>query len=368
MTTSPRTWTKPVRFGLAAIAAGSLLAASVTAAWAAGAGNGSAGPAAASWPGGSHRSQRMVYAPYFETWTTDSITNVARASGARYLTLAFLQTPKRGSCTLAWNGARKQLVRPGGRYVRQIAALRRMGGDVVPSFGGYSADQDGTEIADSCHSVQKIAQAYESVVRIYGVTRLDMDVEANSLNNKAGIARRSEAIALLQRWAARTHRQVQIVLTLGVTPGGLPDNCLAIVKSAIAHGVRIAVVNAMAFDYYNSNRDSDMGTEAIEALDSTHWQLAHVFPQLSSRQIWRLIGVTVLPGIDDFPRKTEVTYLSEVQDILYYARQHPISLVTIWAIQRDNGGCPGAIDSNSCSGIVQPRWAFSHLIESFATH
>ncbi len=201
----------------------------------------------------------------------------ASESGARYLTLAFLQTLKRGSCTLAWNGSRKQLVRPGGRYIRQIAALRQMGGDVVPSFGGYSADQGGTEIADSCHSVQKIARAYESVVTTYRVTRLDMDVEANSLNNKAGIARRSEAIALLQRWAARTHRRVQIVLTLGVEPGGLPGNCLAIVKSAIAHGVRIAVVNIMAFDYYNSNRDSDMGTEAIEALDSTHRQLAHLY-------------------------------------------------------------------------------------------
>ena len=36
---------------------------------------------------------------------------------------------------------------------------------------------------------------------------------------------------------------------------------------------------------------------------------------------------------------------------MYYAQTHPISLITIWAIQRDKGGCPGAIDSNSCSGI-----------------
>ena len=41
-------------------------------------------------------------------------------------------------------------------------------------------------------------------------------------------------------------------------------------------------------------------------------------------------------------------------------------LVSIWAIQRDNGGCPGTIDSNSCSGIHQSRWAFSHLLESYA--
>ena len=116
-----------------------------------------------------------------------------------------------------------------------------------------------------------------------------------------------------------------VVFILGVEPSGLPDNCLAIVKSA----------------------------------------LAHLMPRLSSRQLWRMLGITLLPGIDDFPWKTEVTYLSEVQDILYYSLRHPFSLITIWAIQRDNGRCPGAIDSNSYSGIVQSRWAFSRLIESF---
>ncbi len=34
-------------------------------------------------------------------------------------------------------------------------------------------------------------------------------------------------------------------------------------------------------------------------------------------------GITLLPGIDDFPRRTEVTYLSEAQDVLYYARTTP---------------------------------------------
>jgi hypothetical protein len=139
-----------------------------------------------------------AYTPYFETWTKDQLPTVARASGARDLTLAFLQTPKRGSCAVTWNGDAKQPVRPGGRYTGQIRKLRAMGGSVIPSFGGYSADQDGTEIADSCPSVPKIARTYESVVTTYGVTRLDMDVEANSLNKPAGIARRSAALRLLQ--------------------------------------------------------------------------------------------------------------------------------------------------------------------------
>jgi Glycosyl hydrolases family 18 len=315
---------------------------------------------------GSRPLPQQLFAPYFETWTKNSIPAVATKSGARYFTLAFLQTPRKGSCTVAWNGDRKQVVRPGGRYVHGIARLRAMGGNVIPSFGGFSADQDGTEIADSCTSVRKIAKAYENVVTAYGVTRLDMDVEARSLNRPAAITRRSEAIRLLQEWAARTHRTVQVIFTLGVEPSGLPGNCLAVLKNAVAHAVAVTAVNLMAFDYYNSKTDSDMGTEALEALHAAHRQLARLYPGASSQQLWGMEGVTLLPGIDDFPKKTEVTYLSEVQDIQYFARAHRLPMISIWAIQRDNGRCPGTIDSNSCSGITQPKWAFSHLLAGYS--
>jgi hypothetical protein len=304
------------------------------------------------------------YAPYFETWTKDQLPAVARASGARDLTLAFLQTPKKGSCSLTWNGSAKQPVKPGGRYTAQIKTLRAMGGEATPSFGGYSADQDGTEIADSCRSVPAIARAYESVITTYGVTRLDMDVEANSLNNQAGIARRSAALRLLQDWAARTHHRVRITFTLGVEPWGLPGNCLAILKSAVADGVRFSV-NIMAFDYYikASKTGIEMGTAAIQALYGTHRQLGRLYPGVSRPRLWALEGITLLPGIDDYPKKTEVTYLSDARDVARFARTHRLPLISIWAIQRDNGRCPGAVDSNSCSGIRAPRWAFSHLLE-----
>ena len=238
---------------------------------------------------------------------------------------------------------------------------------MVPSFGGYSADQGGTEIADSCRSVPAIARAYESVVTAYGVTHLDMDVEANSLNKPAGIARRSAALRLLQDWAARTHRHVRITFTLGVEPWGLPANCLAILKSAVAQGVRFSV-NIMAFDYYikASKTGIEMGTAAIQALYGTHRQLGRLYPGLSRPRLWALEGITLLPGIDDYPKKTEVTYLSDTRKVAQFARAHRMPLVSIWALQRDNGRCPGTIDSNSCSGIRQPRWAFSHLLESYA--
>src|SRR5215475_15473814 len=126
-----------------------------------------------------------VYAPYYETYlapNTPSLTATSQASGARYFTLAFLQSTGKHSCSLDWNGNSAQ---PLNYYAADIASLRAMGGDVIPSFGGYSADHGGTEIADSCKDVNAIAADYEQVITTLGVTRLDMDVESRSLNNTA---------------------------------------------------------------------------------------------------------------------------------------------------------------------------------------
>jgi hypothetical protein len=156
---------------------------------AAGAGPGSGTPVA---PLRSGRLPARVFAPYFETWSTNRLIRVAQRSGVRNFTLAFIQAPKRGSCTPTWNGDMHQTM-AAGRYLPGLAALRRMGGHMVPSFGGYSADHALTEIADSCTNLHRLVAAYESVVRTYGATRLDMDVEDRSLGNDAGIDRRNRS-------------------------------------------------------------------------------------------------------------------------------------------------------------------------------
>src|SRR5262249_54398293 len=112
-----------------------------------------------------------VYAPYFETWTTDSLTTVAQQSGARYLTLAFVEVASRGSCTPVWSGAASQPM-ASGRSLPDLASLRAIGGDITPSFGGFSADNGGPELADACSSVASIVAAYESVIPPYDVSRL----------------------------------------------------------------------------------------------------------------------------------------------------------------------------------------------------
>jgi hypothetical protein len=53
--------------------------------------------------------------------------------------------------------------------------------------------------------------------------------------------------------------------------------------------------------------------------------------------------------------------------MLNFAQANNMNFLSIWAIQRDNGGCPGTVDSNTCSGITQNAWDFSHALEPFTS-
>src|SRR5215813_6766484 len=304
-----------------------------------------------------------VYAPYFETWTTDSITTVAQQSGARYFTLAFIEVATKGSCTPVWNGTASETM-ASGKYLSDIASLRALGGDVIPSFGGFSADNGGTELADSCKDVNQIAAAYESVITTYDVTRLDMDVEVKSLSNAAGIDRRNKAIKIVEDWAAANGRPLQISYTLPVEPAGLESNGLAVLQNAVANNARVDVVNIMTFDYYD-HVTTQMGAAAISAAQGLHAQLASLYPAKTSAELWAMEGNTILPGIDDYPKKTEVTFLADAQQLLAFAQANGINTLSIWAIQRDNGGCPGKRDQNNCSGIVQNTWDFTDVLSPY---
>src|SRR5260221_1562628 len=91
-----------------------------------------------------------VYAPYYETYlapNTASIATTAQQSGAKYFTLAFLQSTGKGSCALDWNSNSAQ---PLNYYAADITELRAACGDVIPSFGGVTADHGRTAIAGAC--------------------------------------------------------------------------------------------------------------------------------------------------------------------------------------------------------------------------
>ena len=306
-----------------------------------------------------------VFAPYFEAYNGNSLSGLSSQSGDKFLTLAFVQTPSQGSCTVYFNGDTSMPI-ASGTFGSDISAIRASGGDVIPSFGGYAADNGGTEIADSCTNVDSIAAQFEKVITTYDVTRLDLDIEDNSLTNTAGIDRRNKAIALVEQWAACTHRIVQFSYTLPTFPTGLTTNGLAVLQNAVANHARIDVVNIMTFDYYDG-LPHEMANDTESAVTAVVGQLKALYPDRSTQQLYAMMGVTEMVGIDDYgPSETFTT--ADAVTVEKWVHQKGLALLSFWAIERDNGSCVGTQGAGACSGVAQSDWYFSHTFEPFTSH
>ena len=305
-----------------------------------------------------------VFAPYFEAYNGDSLSGLSSQSGDKFLTLAFVQTPSRGSCTVYFNGDTSMPI-ASGTFGSDISAIRAGGGDVIPSFGGYAADNGGTEIADSCTNVDSIAAQFEKVITTYDVTRLDLDIEDNSLTNTAGIDRRNKAIKKVEDWAAANGRLVEFSYTLPTTTSGLADNGLAVLRNAISNGARVDIVNMMTFDYYD-NAAHNMATDTQNSANGLVNQLRSLYPGKTTAQLWQMVGITEMIGVDDFG-PAETFTLANAQTVTNWAKTQGIRSLSFWALQRDNGGCPGGAASDTCSGVAQSTWQFSHTMQSFTS-
>ncbi|KAA2261583.1 hypothetical protein F0L68_16010 [Solihabitans fulvus] len=303
-----------------------------------------------------------VFAPYFEAWTGDSPATLAQQSGAKYLTMAFIQAATKGSCTVYWNGD-SSLPIASSSFGNDINTIRSNGGDVIPSFGGYTADNTGTEIADSCTDVNQIAAAYEKAITTYDVSRLDFDIEDNSLTNSGGIDRRNKAMKIVEDWAAGNGRSVQFSYTLPTNTSGLADSGLAVLRSAVSNNARVDVVNMMTFDYYDGSTHN-MAADTQTSAQGLYDQLAGLYPGKSPAQLWGSIGITEMIGIDDFGAAETFT-TADATTVYNWAVSKGINELSFWALQRDNGSCPGTKGSDSCSGVAQSTWQFSQTFEPF---
>jgi hypothetical protein len=312
---------------------------------------------------GSRPLPYQVFAPYYEMYDTSTdLAALSQQSDARDLSLAFLQTAAAGSCTAYWDGDTSQPI-AASSFGGDIADIQAHGGNVIPSFGGFTADTTSTEIADSCTSVPAIAAVYESLITTYNVPRIDLDVEADSLTNTAGINRRNEAIAMTEAWAAAHGRRIEFSYTLPTFPSGLTSSGYAVLQNAVADGAAISTVNLLTFDYFFGTQQ-DMVADTETAAAGLFTQLQSLYPAATNRQLRHMIGITEMPGIDDFgPAETFST--ADAVTILHWARQQGIGMISFWALQRDNGGCPGTKGAGTCSGVSQPTWYFSHVFEHF---
>ena len=300
--------------------------------------------AASAWP--AH-----VFAPYVDTGLSNAtLTTAAYDDGTRYFTLAFVDGP---GCQ--WSLPDES------SWPSQITALQAEGGNVSISFGGYTADTDGTDLGSQCSSGSAMAAQVESVVTTLNVTHLDFDIESSEETDQADYTRTAQALAQVRSWATANGEYLTISYTLPVLPTGLTQAGLGVLDAATASGFTPDIVNVMTMDYGSAG--TEMGTAADQALAATATQLQSVFG-ISSSAAYAMLGDTPMIGQNDTPGETFT--LTDAATVESYAAQQGIALLSFWSEGRDNGGCPGTTTAEAtCSGIGQADGAFAQAFQPF---
>ena len=300
------------------------------------------------------------FAPYIDTslYPPYDLVATAQATGLRDVTLAFVVAG--GGCTPKWGGV-SDLTMDGAPG--QIGRLRELGGDVRVSFGGAA----GTELARACSSAGDLAAAYRQVVDVYGVTRLDFDVEGGTLPDVAANTRRAQAIALLQREAGAEGRRLEVSFTLPVLPSGLTQAGVDLLANARDNGVAVAAVNIMAMDYGDGaapNPAGRMGQYAIDAATATQAQVKGVF-ELSDAQAWARVAITPMIGVNDVA--SEVFTLADARQLVAFAAEVDLAWLSMWSLTRDQP-CPGGpvpYAQPTCGGVEVQPLEFTRTFNTF---
>lgn len=296
--------------------------------------------------GGGGDGATLPVAPYVDmgAWPTPVLTDMATAGNLESFTLAFVTS---AGCKASWFNAYDPRA---GWAKDQIDAIRARGGDVKISFGGAS----GIELAQACSTAATTEAEYQAVVDAYGLTYVDLDIEGAAVADPTSVARRSQALALLQ--AARP--DVKISLTLPVLPEGLTSDGLDVVRSARDAGVNLDLVNVMAMDYQRST--GDYGNFAVQAAQSTFTQLKGLYPGKTDAQVWRMLGVTPMLGKNDDGGTYDQT---DARQLVSFAQTNHLGMLSFWEMTRDRNACNGAL--YMCTNIPQSPYEFSKIFAAY---
>jgi hypothetical protein len=288
----------------------------------------------------------VTVAPYVDmgSYPTPSLTTVLAGGHLNSLTLAFITG---NGCKATWFNA----FDPRTGWDRdQIDAVRAQGGDVKISLGGEA----GSELAQVCATPQAVETEYQAIVDAYNLKYLDIDIEGGAVADPVSIARRSQALVLLQQ--ARPN--VKISLTLPVLPEGLDANGFAVLKSAHDAGVNVDLVNVMAMDYQRPT--GEYGTFATQAAQSTFNQIKSLWTTKTDAQIWLMVGVTPMIGKND---DGGTFTLADANTLVSFAKSKHLGMLSFWEMTRDRNACNGAL--SQCTNVTQTPYQFSQIFAGF---
>jgi chitinase len=285
-------------------------------------------------------------APYFETWaygggyTPTTLMQARSAGGVTAATMAFGVSG--GGCSMG-GGLEANL---SGAGKTDIVDFQAAGGRVILSFGGAS----GTYLESAC-SDDGMYNLIKGALDATGARAIDFDVEGGQISSGTLNTRRNNVTKRLQA----AYPGLYVSYTLPVDPTGLPSEAVTVVRSAATAGVNVSMVNIMAMDYGDAS--SAMGQRAIDAATATFNQIKPIFAGKTDAQLWAMIGVTPMIGVND--TQSEVFRQADATQLATFAQQKGLGLLSYWALQRD---MPGGSDFNDFSLVNTQAYEFYKLL------
>ncbi|MEU2552570.1 MULTISPECIES: lectin [unclassified Streptomyces] len=293
--------------------------------------------------GGTTPSAPMAVAPYlYNGWgSPPSPTTVTQATGVKWFTLAFVLS--NGYCNPQWDGSRPLT---GGVDQQTVSTVRANGGDVIPSFGGYS----GNKLESSCSSAGELAAAYQKVVDAYGLKAIDIDIEADAYSNPTVQQRTVDALKTVKA----ANPGLKVYITIGTGQSG-PDTGL--INRAASSGLTVDAWAIMPFDFGGAGQNmGNLTTQAAEGLKNALKNAYHY----SDDQAYRDMGISSMNGVTD---DNETVTVNDFRTILAYAQAHHLARLTFWSANRDRPCTGGPADS--CSGVSQSAWDYTRVFAGY---
>ncbi|MFD4754055.1 ricin-type beta-trefoil lectin domain protein [Streptomyces sp. NPDC058426] len=282
-------------------------------------------------------------APYlYNGWgNPPSPTTVMNATGVKWFTLAFVLS--NGTCNPQWDGGRPLT---GGVDQQTITTVRANGGDVVPSFGGWS----GNKLEQSCTSASALAGAYQKVISAYGLKAIDIDIEAEAYDSATVQQRTVDALKTVKA----NNPGLKVFVTMGTGQNG-PDTSL--ITKAAQSGLTVDAWTIMPFNFGGNGQN--MGTLTTRAAEGLKNSLKSAYGY-SDDQAYRLMGISSMNGTTDVG---ETITVADFRTMTAYAQQHHLARLTFWSVNRDRPCTGGGADT--CSGVPQSDWEFTKALAAY---
>ncbi|WP_440900789.1 cellulose binding domain-containing protein [Actinosynnema sp.] len=285
-------------------------------------------------------------APYlFLGWgNPQSATTVMQQTGVKWFTMAFILSS--GGCTPSWDGTRPLT---GSVDETTIKAIRAAGGDIVPSFGGWS----GNKLGPNCSTPEALAGAYQKVIDAYQLKAIDIDIEnSDEFENEVVQDRVLSALKIVKQ----KNPNVQTIVTFGTGTTGPNFWGNRLIERAGALDAKIDVFTIMPFDFGSSN----IATDTISAATGLKNKVKSTFGY-SDADAYKHIGISGMNGLSDQKELTTAADWTKIRD---WSKNNGLGRLAFWAVNRDRGGCDGQV-SASCSGIAQADLEFTRITAGF---